>query len=516
MFLDCEQQGAGDASQREGQREMKYGHLEALSREDGVKLMEKLSDDSILAMFSKLMSETQLKGNWMRLVIKVLAKVCHVEYQPIVARLFQKLCKRQFVDQLLLHIVQLSSDSSDKSVESAGDFLRDFCDFSLGVLKLSPALACEKLENLVKKAANELSELRSFAGSDDIKKELDQIKAKVSLEKERLESTRATVKREKTHVQSGFEFPPPENFRDLSVFPTVDDITVIYKPYLRKNLKAGPYSDVEHYLDIQFRLLREDFFRTVRDGVKEYLQKLQQTSTVPQTKNIKVSTIRIYEKVKFLKVKTEEESIGLELCFDPEEKFASTMNFDCPKRFIAGSLLILTRDAAFSSVTLVTVLKRDLKELQAGRVLVELCEGGVNKDLFDGKFLLVECKQFYGVYCSVLKALKEFNEENFPMTDYLVHASCERRLPDYQLRALHAAAARAAAVAAANPQAGPPQPQFNLPVKSDAGVSSIRVAVDDVKSWPSPKELGLDESQYKALCGAITNKVKTYREWFPK
>jgi hypothetical protein len=484
---------------------MTYRHLEALSRMDGVKLMEKLSDDSNLAMMSKLTCDLQLRGGWMPLVVKVLAKLCRVEYEPIVVRLFQKLCKKQFLDQLLLHIVQLSSDSSQTNLESVADFLRHFCELSVGVLKLSPVLACEKLENLVKKAAYELSELSPFEGSDSIQKELDQIKAKVRVEKERVGNIRASVQRERTRVQPVSEFAPPENFRELSVFPTVDDIMVIFNPYLRKNLKEGPYSSVEHYLDIQFRLLREDFFRTVRDGVKEYLQKLRETPTVKRKRNIKVSTVRIYEKVQFLKVKTVEENIGLELCFDPEKEFASTMNFDYPKRFIMGSLLMLTRDAAFSSVVLVTVLKREPKELEAGRVLVELCEGAVSKDLFTGHFLLVEAKQFFGVYCSVLRALKDFNEDNFPMTDYLVRACSERRLPDYQLRAL-----QAARLAGAYPADGPPPALFFLPVKSEAGVGRIPVAVDNLQSWPSAQALGLDDSQYRALCGAITNKVATH------
>ena len=39
--------------------------------------------------------------------------------------------------------------------------------------------------------------------------------------------------------------------------------------YLRKNITNGAYQNVQHYLDVQFRLLREDYLLPLRDGVQK-------------------------------------------------------------------------------------------------------------------------------------------------------------------------------------------------------------------------------------------------------
>lgn len=39
------------------------------------------------------------------------------------------------------------------------------------------------------------------------------------------------------------------------------------RPYLRRNKEKGSFSDIEQYLDVQFRLLREDFVSPMRDGI---------------------------------------------------------------------------------------------------------------------------------------------------------------------------------------------------------------------------------------------------------
>lgn len=65
------------------------------------------------------------------------------------------------------------------------------------------------------------------------------------------------------------DLQPPENFRDLNVVPTKLDLFDT-QPFLRPNIVEGSYNDVEHYLDVQFRLLREDCFGPLRDGLSKY------------------------------------------------------------------------------------------------------------------------------------------------------------------------------------------------------------------------------------------------------
>ena len=63
------------------------------------------------------------------------------------------------------------------------------------------------------------------------------------------------------------DIEPPDNFRDISVIPQAADLSVGYKPFLRVNVINRRYRDLEHYLDVQFRLLREDCVLPLREGV---------------------------------------------------------------------------------------------------------------------------------------------------------------------------------------------------------------------------------------------------------
>lgn len=66
---------------------------------------------------------------------------------------------------------------------------------------------------------------------------------------------------------------PPEDFRLIQICPNPHDILHNHEPYIRKNVVNGKYiGGVDHYLDVQFRLLREDFVRPLREGITEYLR----------------------------------------------------------------------------------------------------------------------------------------------------------------------------------------------------------------------------------------------------
>ena len=57
----------------------------------------------------------------------------------------------------------------------------------------------------------------------------------------------------------------------MNIVPKLTDILSSDQTnqFLRKNLKNGAYQSVNHYLDVQFRLLREDFLCPLREGVQK-------------------------------------------------------------------------------------------------------------------------------------------------------------------------------------------------------------------------------------------------------
>ena len=65
------------------------------------------------------------------------------------------------------------------------------------------------------------------------------------------------------------QIKPPESYREIQICPTLKELNSSEKPFLRKNIKKGNYENAEHYLDVQFRLYREDFIAPLREGIQE-------------------------------------------------------------------------------------------------------------------------------------------------------------------------------------------------------------------------------------------------------
>ena len=73
------------------------------------------------------------------------------------------------------------------------------------------------------------------------------------------------------------EEEPPDDFREINIVPTVDDLNN-FKPFLRQNKIDEKFKNLDSYLDIQFRLLREDFVRPLREGIREFKENGARTS----------------------------------------------------------------------------------------------------------------------------------------------------------------------------------------------------------------------------------------------
>lgn len=59
----------------------------------------------------------------------------------------------------------------------------------------------------------------------------------------------------------------PHHFKNLSIFPSKEDLLQKNNILIKPNITNGAYSSVEQYLDVQFKLLREDCFGPLRDGI---------------------------------------------------------------------------------------------------------------------------------------------------------------------------------------------------------------------------------------------------------
>ena len=146
------------------------------------------------------------------------------------------------------------------------------------------------------------------------------------------------------------------NFRHLSVIPTLRDISIDQSGSLRKNKIKGRYHNIEHYLDVQFQLLREDFLRPLRDGIKHYRE--HNNSSYP---NDLYQDVRIYDNVKILRPICTSSGVRYKIRFDTR-KFVD-VQWENSKRLIFGSLLCLSKDN-FENFVFATVAERNVKEVE--------------------------------------------------------------------------------------------------------------------------------------------------------
>lgn len=80
------------------------------------------------------------------------------------------------------------------------------------------------------------------------------------------------------YTQIEFNDNPPDKFEQLNIIPTLNDIFTKKKPYLHENITNGAYKDVYTYLDINFRLLHEDFMISLRERVQAFRSQVRGNS----------------------------------------------------------------------------------------------------------------------------------------------------------------------------------------------------------------------------------------------
>ena len=90
----------------------------------------------------------------------------------------------------------------------------------------------------------------------------------------------------KRYVFDGSSGAPPNDFRSLSLIPTLEDIDINQAVYLRPAKIKGQYDSDEHYLDVQFRLLREDLIRPLREGIAAYTKQGPRKSEIFVYRNV--------------------------------------------------------------------------------------------------------------------------------------------------------------------------------------------------------------------------------------
>ena len=279
---------------------------------------------------------------------------------------------------------------------------------------------------------------------------------------------------------------PPNDFRDIPICPTNEEITTQERPFLRRNITKGRYENAEHYLDVQFRLLREDFLEPLREGIKEIVQNVPRQQRKQLMKNYR--SVRIFGK--------EFTWLGITHQVQIDITGWDTSRWVSSKRLMFGSFLCLSSDN-FKTMFFATVSKREPEELKKGRIDIRFIkeQDVLGIESRNCVYQMVESPAYFEAYRHVLKGLKELDETTLPFQKYLVQCSREVDPPEYLRR----------------------DDTLEQPVCYDLskaldvpGVSHAKkVPVLQPEAWPPVTKLPLNNSQLEALRTAITSEFST-------
>ena len=215
--------------------------------------------------------------------------------------------------------------------------------------------------------------------------------------------------------------PPPDDFREQSILPTSDELKPTYRPFLRPHIVKGPYPNTEHYLDVQFRLNKEDFIRPLREGIGQYLF----NKKIRPDKRTKVNDVRIYEDVSLQRTLLDGRRVSYQMSF----KELPHVRWETSKRLIFGSLVLLSDDD-FKTYIPATVANREARDLARGLVEVCLSEGNVAA-IVNKTFVMVESAAFFEAYRHVLLGLQKVEATTFPLAKYIISLSHDISPPAY-------------------------------------------------------------------------------------
>ena len=334
------------------------------------------------------------------------------------------------------------------------------------------------------------------------------------------------------------QLKPPQNFRELSVIPSAADL-LCSRPFLRKNITDRRFNDLDHYLDVQFRLLREDFVMPLRDGIKQLTK--DKDLLEPTTSNTRrANDVSVYHGVRVLYPVCNRKGRVFKIKFNQSHSKVRRVKWERSKHLKFGSLLCLSSDD-FNTLVFASVENRDPEGLSDGQLEVrfENTEAAEVNRFIESKekFVMVESDAYFESYRHVLEGLQEINPGEFAFQRYIVECCQDIGPPAYQrhgkegdeknnsftfkfdrglakkspetLVSNHGSSTpwlQVASEHALGTDSGQPG-EGSGELSSDAWTESLDnpdVAKDKIFNWPDRESLGLNESQMRAFKLALT------------
>ena len=335
------------------------------------------------------------------------------------------------------------------------------------------------------------------------------------------------------------QLKPPQNFRELSVIPSAADL-LCSRPFLRKNITDRRFNDLDHYLDVQFRLLREDFVMPLRDGIKQLTKDKDLLEPTTSNTSPRAHDVSVYHGVTVLYPVCNRKGRVFKIKFNQSHSKVRRVKWERSKRLKFGSLLCLSSDD-FNTLVFASVENRDPEGLSDGQLEVrfENTEAAEVNRFIQSKetFVMVESDAYFESYRHVLEGLKEINPGEFPFQRYIVECCQDVGPPAYQLHGKEGdannnsftfkfdgvlAKKKSTETLESNHRSSTEKLQMTIEPETDSSqlgelssdtctesLNNPDVAKDkemprEIFIWPDRESLGLNESQMRAFKLALT------------
>uniref|UniRef100_A0A8C2J0P8 Zinc finger, NFX1-type containing 1 n=1 Tax=Cyprinus carpio TaxID=7962 RepID=A0A8C2J0P8_CYPCA len=484
--------GRGRGRGRDGTPEVRklgYKTLEGLLEKEPSEVAITLSSSTGL---KNLLEDNMMRTDLVQLVCQVLCKAFESRIDRKIVLHLAGIVKDSpfFQYGLPYHVNGMMSDCTQARREQYPQHLSNIISLLSEVLNMFPHSSIQSVSMLVALLKPTVNQLRASGVDilDNTDEDLEKVQGLVDHLQEK--SREGTLRSDNYSFLAADEDAPPgeEDFRTMSIYPTIEEFHLDQKPFLRPNIMSQSFPNTRIYLDTHFRLLREDFVRPLRDGVRELLsvQHRETIDGIPMKKR-RFDDIRVYHDTRLILPLCTSTGIAYKVQFN--SRLLEFVRWENSKRLLYGSLVCLSMDN-FETFLFATVTDRDPKLLKQGQV--NLCFSSDSRARLasvqpSDSFLMVETTAYFEAYRYVLEGLKEQNENDVPFQRYIVECNTDVDPPAYLL--VEGRSYDLSSIMAEGQEKIPP---FN-PLTPHA--------------WPDEEKMGLDESQLEALKLALTNEL---------
>jgi hypothetical protein len=421
-----------------------------------------------------------------------------------------------FIDRIIpTHVLDMTKEKSVHHQEQFGKPIMDILELCSQLLLRIPSLAYDKVFLCFSTVETVIRILRAKTSviDEDIETKMEELRSLMEESSERVEPVVPNERRARAPGRRDDE-QPPDDYRTIPIAPRRGDLVIRSAeeaPFLRQNKAKGQYVNVDHYLDVQFRLLREDFVRPLRDGLKEYRRHYVDM----EDRRARLQNVRVYTNIHIIRPVCTNNGLTYRIRLDT--KHLKNVKWRLSKRLIFGSLVCLSRDN-FETLLFATVTDRKPEDLEKVGEL-EIKFEDFNQDValavrnMEISYTMLETSAYFEAYRHILKGLQDTNDDNMPFKRYIV--DCERHIQAPQYLGRHSIYDLRPIIQGTTVERrvrnddrensdDDDDEQGSAYVFTAAAQFAKRIPVLHDQSWPSAEQLGIDESQLRALKTCLT------------